>query len=743
MCKSGLLSMLGRFGSNLTILTFHRVVTEEEMSQSLNKPMMVTEGQFESLMGAIHRYGHPMSLSDAVEMARKGSSFKPGTVVITFDDGYHDFYVRGFPVLKEYGLPATIFLTTGYIGNQHEYLWWDEFDYYARSYKDISYWPDDRITEELKYVLQLIGQPLADRTEHDEAVIRGALTRVAVEERKYFIEMIRARVPEDRPRPQLMLTWDNVREISGFIEIANHTVNHHLLDTLDSQSIHNEISGASERIEQETGLQCHGMAYPAGVFTPQVAEIAKECGIEYAVTTRFANNSSKTNLMSLDRKDARYLFIGDRIEPSYYKITVAGFLDRFRGDYTDSPGILSSEADLDKTHSESEYVPLIAHVIYHLAVGGLENGLVNLINRLPRKRFRHAIICLTDYTEFRSRIQNPDIRVYVLHKHPGNDLRLYLKLWRLFRELRPDVVHTRNLATLEAQLPALIAGVPYRVHGEHGRDISDLDGSNRKYQLLRRLFSPMVQRYIALSRDLERYLHVRVGIPASKISHICNGVDTEKFRPASERREGIVPENFSTPETFIIGTVGRMEAVKDQLNLVKAFIRLVNECPQGSDYLRLIMIGDGMLRNPALSMLEAARLGDIAWLPGECDNVPEMLGAMDVFVLPSLAEGISNTILEAMATGLPVVATNVGGNSEILLHGKTGFLVPRSDPDALAAAIRRYVDDPVLRQIHGASARSRCEAEFSIGAMVRNYQNLYDELLPVNRKTTLVSHSRC
>ena len=116
---------------------------------------------------------------------------------------------------------------------------------------------------------------------------------------------------------------------------------------------------------------------------------------------------------------------------------------------------------------------------------------------------------------------------------------------------------------------------------------------------------------------------------------------------------------------------------------------------------------------------------------------------MDVFVLPSLAEGISNTILEAMATGLPVVATNVGGNSEILLDGITGFLVPRGNPGALAAAIRRYVDDPELCRIHGADARNRCETEFSIGAMVRNYQNLYDELLLMNRKSTFVSHSRC
>lgn len=735
--------MFGRFGNSLTILTFHRVVTEEEKTQSLNKPMMVTEGQFDSLLKAIRQYGHPISMNDAVQGIRKGSSFKPGTVAVTFDDGYYDFYLRAFPLLKEYGIPATMFLTTGVIGNQHEYLWWDEFDYFSRHHKDNLYRPGEGLGHDLGNALQLIEQLPADRTERHEAAIREALNRVEVEERDRFIEKIRATLPDDRSRPQLMLTWDNVREMSGFIEIANHTVNHRLLGRLDPQSIRDEITGASERIEQETDLQCRGMAYPAGVFSPEVSAIARECGIEYAVTTRFANNSGKTNLMSLDRKDAGYLFIDDRIEPSYYKVTVSGVLDRFRKDYTDSPGVLSSKTGLDEVHGEPGAAPLIVHVIYHLAVGGLENGLVNLINRLPRERFRHAIICLTDFTDFRNRIQNPDIKVFVLHKRPGKDLRIYRELWKLFRQLRPDIVHTRNLATLEAQLPALLAGVPHRVHGEHGRDISDLDGASRKYQLMRRLFSPLVQRYIALSLDLEHYLLGPVGIPASKITHICNGVDTEKFRPAGQQRRGVLPENFSTADSIVIGTVGRMESVKDQINLANAFIRLVNGHPEGGEHLRLIMIGDGALREPALSLLEAAGLGDIVWLPGERDNVPELLAAMDVFVLPSLAEGISNTILEAMATGLPIVATNVGGNSELLVDGTTGFLVPRSNPDALAAAIRRYADDPDLRLGHGVSARRRCESKFSINIMVKNYQVLYEALLPAHRKSIVASASGC
>ena len=739
MCGSGLLRMLGRFGPNLTILTFHRVVTDEEKSRSLNTPMMVTEGQFDSLLKAIRKYAYPVSLADAVKRIRQGGDFRPGTLAITFDDGYYDFYLRAFPLLRQYQIPATIFLTTGVIGQQNEYLWWDEFDYYAGVCHEKPCQASEDASSELQYALRLIARLPDNRTEAAEAEIREALNRLTPGERDRFIGMIRSAVPENSPRPQLMLTWDNIREISGHVEIANHTVNHNLLDRLDAASVREEITGANERIKQETGLRCHGMAYPAGVYNPEVAKIAGECGIEYAVTTRFANNSRQSNLMSLDRKDAGYLFIGDRLEPSYYKVTVSGLLDRFRKDYTDSPGVLSSKSMLDESLDDAEHAPLVVHVIYHLAVGGLENGLVNLINRLPAERFRHAIICLTDYTDFRNRISKPDVDVYVLHKRPGKDLRIYLELFKLFRQLRPDIVHTRNLSTLEAQLPALLAGVPHRVHGEHGRDISDLDGTSRKYRLLRRLFSPLVQRYIALSLDLDSYLRDRVGISAGKITHICNGVDIEKFRPPREQDMDILPGNFSGADRVVVGTVGRMEAVKDQLNLAKAFIQLVEVHPDGGANLRLVMIGDGALRQPALSLLREAGLEDIVWLPGERDNVPELLGSMDIFVLPSLAEGISNTILEAMATGLPVVATDVGGNSELVLDGETGFLVPRSDPAALAAAIRRYVDDTGLRHAHGAHAQQRCETEFSISVMVKNYQDLYDALLPEHRKPAIAS----
>jgi glycosyltransferase involved in cell wall biosynthesis len=182
-------------------------------------------------------------------------------------------------------------------------------------------------------------------------------------------------------------------------------------------------------------------------------------------------------------------------------------------------------------------------------------------------------------------------------------------------------------------------------------------------------------------------------------------------------------------DSIVIGTIGRMEAVKDQATLARAFAMLVPQVSNGRRRLRLIMVGDGVLRSTAQKILDEAGCSDMAWLPGLRNDVPELLQAMDIFVLPSLVEGISNTILEAMSCGLPVVATRVGGNEELVVEGETGYLVPSGDPRAMVEAIRRYVDDPGLRKRHASNARARVEREFGIDDMVGRYAALYDDLL--------------
>lgn len=384
----------------------------------------------------------------------------------------------------------------------------------------------------------------------------------------------------------------------------------------------------------------------------------------------------------------------------------------------------------------SDARPLVLHVFYRFDVGGLENGIVNLINHMPADAYRHAILALTEVTDYRQRIRRDDVQFISLRKPPGHLFKLFPRLVRIFRELRPAIVHSRNLAALEVSVPAWLARVPVRIHGEHGRDVGDLDGANKTYQWVRRAYNPFVSRWIALSRDLASYLTGRVGIPARKVTQIYNGVDAERFHPAASAvppAPTISGCPFIRPEHWLVGTVGRMQTVKDQTLLARAFIRALEIAPELRPRLRLVMVGDGPLRAEAQALLDAAGVADLAWLPGERHDIPEVLRGLDCFVLPSLAEGISNTILEAMASGLPVIATNVGGNPELVIDGETGTLVPASDPGAMAQAIVAYARNPDHARAAGRQGRAEVERRFSLDAMVGAYASLYDHCLGIDR----------
>ncbi|CAL95890.1 TIGR03088 family PEP-CTERM/XrtA system glycosyltransferase [Azoarcus olearius] len=372
--------------------------------------------------------------------------------------------------------------------------------------------------------------------------------------------------------------------------------------------------------------------------------------------------------------------------------------------------------------------PLIMHVVYSFDVGGLENGVVNLINRLPEDDFRHSVVALTRCAPaFCERVTRRDVDFISLHKPQGHGIQLYPALYRLFRARRPAVVHTRNLAALEAVVPAWAARVPVRIHGEHGWDASDPDGRSRKFQWMRRLYTPFVSRYVALSGHLERYLHDAVGISPARIERICNGVDTRRFQVARPRAL-IAGAPVGADGEIVVGTVGRLQTVKDQVNLVRAFALALQQAPDVTGA-RLVIAGDGPQRAQVEAEIARSGIGERVWLAGERKDVPDVMRGLDVFVLPSLAEGISNTILEAMACGLPVLATDVGGNAELVAAGDTGGLVPPADSQAMATALIAYLRHPALRQRHGEAGRRRAEAVFSLDGMINRYHALYDNLL--------------
>jgi sugar transferase (PEP-CTERM/EpsH1 system associated) len=369
---------------------------------------------------------------------------------------------------------------------------------------------------------------------------------------------------------------------------------------------------------------------------------------------------------------------------------------------------------------------LIAHVVYSFKAGGLENVIVQLINKLPRDHFRHVVIALTECSdEFAQRVEVQDVQFISLHKPPGQIFGMYPLLWRLFRTLRPDVLHTCNLAALEVTPVAWAAGVKQRVHVEHGWIVADPDGSNKRYRLMRRFYRPFVTQFVAVSRQLRDYLCGPIGIAPQRVALVANGVDTQRFRPAGSVEAEPVDWPFAAGD-WVVGTVGRLDPVKNQALLVEACAMLVVQDDEARRRLRLVIVGEGQEHAALAQRIAQAGMADRTWLAGNRSDIPGLLRCLDCFTLPSIAEGTSCTLQEAMATGLHIIATRVGGNADLLGNGRFGLLVSSGSASELAAALAN-----VLHAVPGVAdiatrAREEAVTQHSLDSMLVRYAAMFD-----------------
>lgn len=353
----------------------------------------------------------------------------------------------------------------------------------------------------------------------------------------------------------------------------------------------------------------------------------------------------------------------------------------------------------------------VTHVLHSFGTGGLEKGVATVISR-GSSDFEHTVLCL-DRTGRSDRLLPPGTPVKELQKPPGNSIKFIRKLSRALKQLRPDIVHTRNWGGMDAVIGARFAGLTV-VHGEHGWGGADPFGRNLKKKLLRRWCSRWVREYTCVSKDIQDWLEHKLQI-SKPITQIYNGVDTDLYAPRAKEAQ-LKQELGVENNEIVVGTVGRLDPIKDQQTLVLAY----REAKKADPRLRLIIVGDG----PERSKLEDMA-GDGVLCLGDRQDVPRLLNLFDVFALSSLNEGISNTVLEAMSSGLPVVATRVGGNPELVKHEATGLLIEPGVVEELAGAIHFYARHPEIREAHGKQARQTAVERFSVAKMVEGYEAVY------------------
>ncbi len=370
---------------------------------------------------------------------------------------------------------------------------------------------------------------------------------------------------------------------------------------------------------------------------------------------------------------------------------------------------------------------VICHIIFKLDYGGLENGLVNIINNLNSKDFHHSIISLTSVTSFQNRINCKEYEIIEINKKEGKDIRAFFRVYKAIRKINPDIVHTRNISAIDMLLPAKIAGVKNLIHSEHGLNLQEIHGKYLRYNLMRRMSNFIVKKFVVVSEDLFNWLNIELKIPKNKITLIYNGVDTNLFNHV--RNQNIYSKYFGQNDLMIIGTIGRLEKVKNQTFLANAFVKLLKEYPQYKDMIRLVIVGNGNLKSEIKSILKNSGMLHLAWLSEFRDDVINFYQGFSIFVLPSIREGISNTILEAMACGLPVIACKVGGNPELVKENRTGYLIEVNNIDSLVNALLKYIQNNEIADTHGKNGRAFVVQNFSLDKMISKYDKLYREII--------------
>lgn len=368
----------------------------------------------------------------------------------------------------------------------------------------------------------------------------------------------------------------------------------------------------------------------------------------------------------------------------------------------------------------------VMHIVENLEVGGMENGVVNIANNIDKVCFRFSICCLSHPGVLSKRIQDKSTLVVSLGWSGGFRPKLILELARIFKENKVDIIHTHGWVTLiYSSVASLIAKNRVLIHGEHG--VFHLDNRRRKTAF--RFISSYVDKYITVSYSLEKELEELVNIGYGKIITIPNGVDLQKFVPLSSAAICDIKADLGIPlSVHVIGSAGRLEPIKNYEMLLHVFANLCR-CVD----VHCVLIGNGSQRTKLEVLAKQLGVGEKVHFTGKVDNPHQVMSVLDIFVCTSFSEGMSNTVLEAMACGKPIVATNVGDNGKLVDDGCNGFLVLSEDSKGLEKALNLLISDKEMLKKFGSCSRKIAEEKYDILKMVISYQDIYTQSIAAKR----------
>lgn len=631
------------------VLMYHRVNDNLEPDC-----LVVSTLAFRQQMGFLYRNKYRViginEMLKELNSSQTRKHVKSKTVVITFDDGYRDNYLNAYPILKEFGFKATIFLTTGIIGTNKK--------------------------------------------------------------RPKFQNM---------PSPD-MLSWQEVREMAqNGIEFSAHTVTHPHLTQISLEAAKKEIEDSKIAVSSQLSAVSSkpiAFCYPYGDYNDEVKKLIKEAGFDCAFTIKPGMNKGNCNLLELKRTEISG------------KDSLFDFKKKLAGGYEILHKLAQKRSQRRTPYAvrHTRYSSVLCtkprinvlYVIWSLGLGGAERVVINLAKGLDKMRFNPIVCCLNDKGEFANELEDIGIKVIPMYKKGKFDYRLIGRLTNLMREEKIDIVHTHLFgANLWGRVAAIKAKVPVIIATEH-----NVDFYKRLYHfIIDKFLSISTDRIIAVSNKVKKF-YVNRGIKPDKIEVIYNGIKTDGYRIDELGRLEVKKEFGIEDDEILLGVIGRLVEQKGHKYLFEALNML-----DGRYKIKLLVVGEGPLLENLRSQIAGLKLEDKVIFTGLRKDVARILKDIDILVMPSLREGLPIIALEAMAAGKPIVATNVGGNPEVILEEETGFLVPAKDYLALSKAIERLIQYKELAKKMGENGYNRVKNHFSIEKMVKETEEIYCELL--------------
>ena len=373
----------------------------------------------------------------------------------------------------------------------------------------------------------------------------------------------------------------------------------------------------------------------------------------------------------------------------------------------------------------------VLQLVYSLDVGGLEQVVVDLCNGLAAAGVECHVGCLSHPGLKFSQAQVAG--AWIGNERPQKrplDVRTLWKLLRYVKTKQINLIHSHNpQAHYYGAAVSLLTGVTH-IHTVHGRG-NPLAPVSQRRALLRRILTRLTDRIIAVSEDVQTKLLVVDHLPSRKLTTILNGVDTERYQPiANNQSRQLLRAARQIPEdAFVIGSVGRLSREKNYPLLVEAFARVAASLPS----VFLVLVGDGAEYAQIQKCVDEQRVNSRCLLAGTRADIPEWMQCLDVFCLSSDTEGTAITLLEALATGVPIVATDVGGNRAVVNPPECGLIVSARDPNAFAQACLQLLRDQSTRSQMGSAGRDRVIQHFSHAQMIESHLRLYKMSLAPTR----------